>query len=381
MMLDFLVLLFALLNVSLCLDPFFLMSGPPSNVIYRLDKSTKAYADIPIVHRQPSTVQYDRKTGRIFFGAVNQNHVFGVELDGSDSREETSQDMYAQAMALDDSLRYLFVYSPSQTSSVWRIPLDEVNNTMGYSLIIDNISQNITHMAADPITRTLYMGSDHGLYLCSYNGTGMMMILNNTNNINGITFDDTYVFTISGNIIWKIKRSNNKVQQLFTIPTKSNEDAQGLAAVDGHLYFGLNYCDKGPASLDCDIYIYRVLKDGTQYGVFSALIRTPYCSMLKLIYIEPLQRNETSTTPCPEDISGTCIHVVDDNFSDDSTTSSNTLALCLILIPLALFLSAIGIFFCWKKMSKPQMCGEGDAAINETLHSGQYLELREENKF
>ncbi|XP_033743180.1 uncharacterized protein LOC117329367 [Pecten maximus] len=191
----------------------------------------------------------------------------------------------------------------------------------------------------------------------------------------------TPIYAIRGNVIWRIKRSNNEVEQLFTISTKPNQTVQGLAAVDGHLFFALNYCEQGQASQYCDTYIYRMLTDGTQYEVFSALIRTPYCAMLKLLYVKPLQRNESTTTPCPEDNSGTCIHVVDDNFRNDSSASNNTLALCLILIPMALFLSAIVLFFCWKKMAKPQLCSEGDDAVNETLHSGQYLELREDEKF
>ncbi|OWF44965.1 uncharacterized protein LOC110457641 [Mizuhopecten yessoensis] len=380
MMLEILVLYSTIVSVSLGQDPFFLLSGPPSKVIYRLDKTTKAYTDIPITQQQPSSVQYDRGTERIFFGATDEIHVYSIRLDGSDSMEEANAGMYAPAITIDDNRRYLFVYSRGSTSTIMQIKLAE-DPLMRYSRVIDNPTNNITHIAADPATGTLFLGSDEGVYACSYNGTETVIALNSSASSNGITFDDNYIYAIRGNIIWRINRSSNEAKQLFTISYKTNQAAQGLAAAGGHLYFALNYCDQGAASQECDTYVYRLLKDGSQYEAFSPLIRTAYCSMLKLVYVTPFQRNVSTTSPCQEDITGACIHIVDDNYSDDSSASNNTLVICLLVVLVFVCLVSIGFFFCWKKMSKFQMSGNSDETINETLHSGHYMELTEEQKF
>ncbi|XP_060065181.1 uncharacterized protein LOC132545515 [Ylistrum balloti] len=378
-MLDSLVVCFTLISVSLGQDSFFLLSGPPGNVIYKIDKSSGTYTDIPILQQQPCSVQYDRKTGRIFYSATDQVHIYSTKTDGSNSKEEADTANYPNALAIDDCRRYIFVSSQWFGPSIKRLQLDVTDGTQAQNPRLIDFSQNVTHMATDPATGVLFLGSDKGVYQCSYNGTGTQMLLNNSASSNGITFDDTHIYAIRGNVIWRISRTYHDVKKLFTISKKDNQAVQGLAAAGGHLYFTLNYCNQGPATQNCDTYIYRVHKDGTQYEAFSQVIRTPYCSMLKLLYVTPLQQNGTTSSLCPAGING--LHVVDDNYKSDSSVSNNTLALCLILIPLSLFLAAIGLFFCWKKVFKLEMGSDSDAAINETLNSGQYMELTEEQKF
>ncbi|XP_060063622.1 uncharacterized protein LOC132544069 [Ylistrum balloti] len=276
-------------------DGSFLLAGAAENTVFRLENNTFSKINIS---NDVSTMAFDPISRRIYYGSWNSIHMYSMKLDGSDVRIEATIDLYVQAIAIDNAVGNMFVYSPGNTGKIYRVVMEQ-EPTLDQSDIIHTDESEVFHMDVDPTTRTLFWGSSTGIWQSNYDGTDKKQILSMSGGNAGLSVDDGSVYGIMNNKIYKIDRSlNQSFSEIFDIGNTSTR-TKSLVSVGDSLYFSRAVCTYSPTTL-CQSSIVTVRKDGSGFArVSPELFSENHVYPLTLVYVSTSRVEVTTTSRTP----------------------------------------------------------------------------------
>ncbi|XP_021366192.1 uncharacterized protein LOC110458676 [Mizuhopecten yessoensis] len=283
---------------------------------------------------------YDHASNRIFYGVAFQLYVYSMRIDGSDVRKEATTDLYVQALAVDSFKQSMFVYSTSK-GNIYRVRLGQ-DWTMDQSNAIHSGEAEVFHMAVDPHISKLIWGSYNGVFQSNYDGTDKERIFTHSGYIDGVTFDESSIYVLSEDTVWKVDRSTLLFYVIYQQHnSQSGFDLSGLVATGGHVYFGKYHCTYNP-SADCIIGIARVRNGGTMYEDVGPILRTTFIQTPKLVH----KSGAKQLRRCRDE-------VVDDTYLGSELNHrgeiNDTVVVVLVVCPLVI-VAAAALFFLWSKV-------------------------------